>query len=115
MVSLQRRVVNGLKSGSNPTRIEQVGLGKLGCADGVMSYATQFALVAGENSAFRGRQGARDFRRRAGRLGRADLVHPRVQENVHEQQEQQACAQLQFDSPITTIVEHYSYLLGAGK
>lgn len=53
MVSLQRRVVNGLKSGSNPTRIEQSGLGKLRCHDGVMSYATQFALVARENPAFR--------------------------------------------------------------
>jgi len=115
MVSLQRRVVNGLEIGSNPTRIEQIGFGKMGSNDGVMPYATQFALVARENSAFRGRQAAQDFCRRAGRLGRADLMHPRMQENVHEQQEQKACAQLQLDSPITTILEHYSYLYGAGK
>jgi hypothetical protein len=74
-----------------------------------MPYATQFALVAREKSAFRRRQAAHDFCRRAGRLGRADRMHPWVQENVHEQQEQKACAQLQFDSPVTAVLEDYSY------
>ena len=86
MAGVQRRIIDGLKRGPNPPRIQQGALGKLRGDDGVMSNPAKLALIAGVEAGTRLRGTAGDREARGVRC--ADRMHQGVQQNVHKQQQQ---------------------------
>jgi len=87
LVRLQRSVIDGSQGGVNPLGVEEIDLGKLRCNGGVVADATQFALIA-HSPRIVGCGGSR-YRNVAGDCFiRADRVHPWVQHDVCEQEQQ---------------------------